>query len=55
MAYSYTNSKGQTYWLHTKGGKLFYFSKDPEGAIDLPEGFVVVENPKTGLPMIRKK
>lgn len=55
MAYEYTNSKGVKYYLHTKGGKLFYFSKDPTDAIDLPEGMEVSENPKTGLPMIRKK
>jgi hypothetical protein len=34
---------------------LFFFSKDPSGAIDLPEGFEVFENPKTSLPMIKKK
>ncbi len=59
MAFSYTNKKGITFWLHEKEGKggvkLYYFSKDPTNAIDLPEGFTVVENPKTGLPMIKKK
>ncbi|MEM5836197.1 MAG: hypothetical protein QXR09_00940 [Candidatus Aenigmatarchaeota archaeon] len=59
MVFSFTNSKGQIYYLHSKegkgGAKLFYFSKDPSGAIDLPEGFEVFENPKTCLPMIRKK
>jgi hypothetical protein len=59
MVFSFTNSKGQVYYLHSKegkgGAKLFFFSKDPSGAIDLPEGFEVFENPKTALPMIRRK
>jgi hypothetical protein len=59
MAFSFTNSKGQVYYLHSRegrrGAKLFFFSKDPSGAIDLPEGFEVFENPKTSLPMIRRK
>jgi len=54
MAYSHTNSKGQKYWLHQKGS-LFFFSKNPEGAIDLPDHLEVFENPRTGLPMVRKK
>ncbi len=53
MAYSYTNKKGQTYYLHSRG-KLLYFSKDPENAIDLPEGMEVVEGP-TGFQWLRKK
>lgn len=59
MGFSYTNKKGVTYWLHEKegkgGAKLFYFSKNPENSVDLPEGFEVVENEKTGLPIIKKK
>ncbi len=54
MGYSHTNSKGLTYFLHSKG-KLFFFSKKEEGSIDLPEGFNVIENQKTGLPMIKRK
>jgi hypothetical protein len=54
MAYSHKNSKGVTYWLHNRG-KLFFFSKNPEGAIDLPDNLEVFENPRTGLPMVRKK
>jgi hypothetical protein len=50
---------GQKYWLHVKvkgNSKIFYFSKDPANAIfDLPWGYEVVENPKTGLPFLRKK
>lgn len=58
MGYSHTNSKGQTYHLHTKttarGAKLFFFSKNPEDSIELPDLYTVVEGP-TGLPMIKKK
>ncbi|MEM5879041.1 MAG: hypothetical protein QXU74_00930 [Candidatus Aenigmatarchaeota archaeon] len=59
MVFSFTNSKGQVYYLHSRegrgGAKLFFFSKDSSGAIDLPEGFEVFENPKTSLPMVRRK
>ena len=59
MAYSHVNSKGQTYWLHSrdvgsKGAKLFFFSKSQEGATDLPDAYCVIEGP-TGLPMVKKK
>jgi len=54
MAYEHTNSKGQKYWLHQKG-RLFFFSKNSEGSIDLPEGLTVIENQRTGLPMVKKK
>jgi hypothetical protein len=58
-AYSHTNSKGVTYYLHSKsvtlrGGKqqtIYYFAKDerPADALDaLPAGKVVVENPRNG-------
>lgn len=63
MAYSHTNSKGQTYYLHSKlvtlrGGRkqmIYYFGKQvKEGALDeLPEGKEVVENKKTGLPLLK--
>ena len=63
MAFSYTNSKGTTYYLHTKKsttstGKertLFYFAKEvKEGTLDsVPEGYRVVEM-KTGLPVLKK-
>jgi hypothetical protein len=55
MAYSHKNSRNQIYWLHTRGGKLFFFSKDPKDSIDLPEHLEVMENPRTGLPMVKKK
>ncbi len=54
MVYSHKNKKGTTYYLHHKG-RLYYFSKDPKSGIDMPAGFTVVENKKTGLPMLKKK
>ncbi len=57
--YAYANSKGVTYYLHERampnGNVLHFFSKDPAGAVALPPGYDVIENPKTGLPFIKKK
>jgi hypothetical protein len=64
MAYSFTNSKGTTYYLHTKKsitstGKeraLFYFSKEVKEGESLdavPSGYTVAEM-KTGLPVLKK-
>lgn len=66
MAYSQENSKGQTYYLHSKdvilkGGRpqtIYYFAKEekPEGGLDeIPEGYEVAENSRTGLLFLRKK
>ena len=54
MGYEHSNSRGIKYYLHCRG-KLFYFSKDSNEGIDLPEGFAVVENQRTGLPMLKRK
>jgi len=64
MAYSQTNSKGQQYYLHMqdvtlKGGRLqriYYFARNVRaGAVDaMPEGYVSVENPRTGLLVLKK-
>ncbi len=64
-AYSYTNSKGQTYYLHTrevtlKNGRvqrIFYFARDVrEGQAleSVPAGYEVVETERTGMPVLRK-
>jgi len=57
--YVYKNKHGQKFWLHMKERgkvKLYYFSKDPVGALnDLPRGYEVVENPVTGMPFLKKK
>jgi len=59
VGYSHKNSRGITYWLHTRegrgGSKLFFFSKDESSSTDLPEGMEVFENPRTSLPMVRRK
>lgn len=64
MAYQHTNSRGQTYLLHKrdvtlKGGRLqtiyFFAKEEKEGAIDeLPAGYIVIENTRTGLPILKK-
>jgi hypothetical protein len=54
MAYSHRSKKsGKTYHLHKKG-RLFYFSGDPKGSIDMPSGYKVVESDRTGLPLLKK-
>ena len=54
MAYSHTNSKGVTYYLHSNG-KMFYFSKEiKNGALEaVPAGYNVVEM-KTGMLVLKK-
>lgn len=54
MGYEHENSRGQKYCLHRRGA-LFFFSKKSEGSIELPPGFIVVENQRTGLPMLKRK
>ncbi len=64
MAFTHVNSKGQTYYLHSrevtlKGGRqqrIFFFAREvKDGAIDeMPEGYIVVENTRTGLPILKK-
>jgi hypothetical protein len=51
---SYKNSKGTEYWFHKKGN-LSYFSKDPAGAITLPDDMVAKENARTGMLMASRK
>ncbi len=64
MAFSYTNTKGKTYFLHgtartSKSGKttmLYYFKGAEEGALDIdsvPEGRQVVET-DTGMLVLKK-
>ena len=64
MAFSYTNKRGVTYYLHgkevtLKGGRqqmIYYFAKEAkEGAIDaVPAGRKIMESAKTGLPILGK-
>ena len=63
MAYSFTNSKGNTYILHGRettlknGSKqtIYFFAKEAkEGALDaVPDGYMVSES-KNGLPVLKK-
>ena len=63
MAYTYTNSKGNKYILHSrvttlKNGqqqKIFFFAKEAkDGALDeVPAGYIVSES-KNGLPVLKK-
>ncbi len=65
MAYSYTNSRGVTYYLHSrevtlKGGRvqrIYWFAKsqNPSYALDsIPAGYKVMETKKSGLPVLKK-
>lgn len=66
MAFSHVSKKsGRTYYLHGKTvtlkntGKqqtIYYFAPDIRaGALDaIPAGFKIDENPRTGLPYLRK-
>ncbi len=65
MAHSVKSKKsGETYYLHSKdvtlrGGRqqtIYFFAREvKDGALDeVPEGYVVVENSRTGLPMLKK-
>lgn len=64
MAFSYTNSKGRTYFLHKrdttlKNGRvqtIYFFAKDvrPDSALEsVPAGYVVSES-SNGLPVLRR-
>ena len=64
MAYSRVNARGQTYYLHSREvalrnnrlQRIYFFAKTiKEGALDaMPEGYEIVENQRTGLPVLRK-
>jgi hypothetical protein len=64
-AYSYTNKKGQTYYLHSrevtlKNGRkqrIFFFARDVRPAIaltEVPAGYQVMETARTGMPVLKK-
>ena len=64
MAFTTKSKKtGETYFLHSKdvtlrGGrqqKIFYFGREEKSnSIDMPDGYEVMENSRTGLPMLKK-
>jgi hypothetical protein len=64
MAYSFTNSKGRTYYLHKKETTLkngrtqtiYFFAKEvkPQGSLNaVPAGYAVSES-RNGLPVLKK-
>lgn len=67
MAYTHVNKQGTPYYLHRmmvtlRGGNreqtIHYFARkaDKKRAIEaVPEGFKVVENKRTGLPVLKRK
>ena len=64
MAFSYTNKKGDKYYLHSKdvtlrGGRkqtIYFFAREiRDGALDkVPAGYEVVETERTGMPVLKK-
>ncbi|MFA6529231.1 MAG: hypothetical protein WCT46_06910 [Candidatus Gracilibacteria bacterium] len=65
MALSVKNSRGETYFLHgrkvtLRGGQevqIYYFARKPKGKDEveaMPAGYEVVENKRTGLPILKK-
>ena len=65
MAYSVQSKKsGETYYLHSKdvtlrGGRqqtIYYFARQEKAGVmdELPDGHAVMENSRTGLPMLKK-
>lgn len=63
-AYSFTNKKGQTYYLHSrqvtlKNGRtqtIYFFARDVrDGSLsEVPAGYTVVETKRTGMPVLKK-
>ncbi|HUU36790.1 MAG TPA: hypothetical protein VMW46_01135 [Candidatus Desulfaltia sp.] len=64
MAFTFTNSRGVKYYLHSKkvnlkGGReqmIFFFARDIRpGALEaVPVGYKVIETTKTGMPILKK-
>lgn len=64
MAYSYTNAKKQTYYLHMKDvtlkngrvQRIYFFARDVRpGALDeVPKGYEVMETKRTNMPVLKK-
>lgn len=63
-AFSYTNSKGQTYYLHTKEvtlkngrvQRIYFFARDiRDGALaEVPKGYEVMETKRTSMPVLKR-
>lgn len=66
MAYHVKSKKsGETYYLHRRevslrGGRqqtIYFFAREiKDGALDkMPAGYMITENERTGLPMLKKE
>lgn len=65
MAYEFKNSRGVSYFLHSKdvnlkGGRLqtiYFFARDvrPGALNEVPAAYQVIETTKTGMPILKKK
>lgn len=66
MTYQHKNKKGQVYYLHGKkvtlrgSGKeqmIYFFARDirKESLDEVPNGYMVKEIQRTGLPILKKK
>ncbi len=63
-AFSYTNSKGQVYYLHAKDvtlkngrvQRIFFFARDVrDGSLDaVPAGYEVMETKRTSMPVLKR-
>ncbi|NCO12179.1 MAG: hypothetical protein COZ34_00765 [Candidatus Pacebacteria bacterium CG_4_10_14_3_um_filter_34_15] len=63
-AFSYTNAKGQVYYLHTKEvtlkngrvQRIYYFARDvrPEALGAVPAGMEVMETKRTNMPVLKR-
>lgn len=63
MPFTYTNTQGQTYYLHGttvtilngRQQQLYYFVPEPEAGVleALPEGYRIEEHRQTGLPFLK--
>ena len=64
MAYAFKNSKGQTYYLHSKDvtlkngrhQRIYYFAREVRaGALDAVRGgYKDMETQRTGMPVLKK-
>lgn len=64
QAFTHTNKDGVKYYLHSKEVQLrgaqkrtiYFFAREVRDGslIEIPEGMEVIENERTGLPMLRK-
>lgn len=64
MTFSTTNQRGRIYYLHAKvvelrnhrQQRIYFFAPEiQDGALEsIPDGFEVVENKRTGLPVLRR-